>query len=116
MMDTQRLESEREFREAISPQVIEICAMCREQVQQCEYQSATAERRTGETSKAPTLREALEKLLAEYIAERDCFLDGIVLPDGRIQSEGDRQSLAEMDAIIDECQRALAADKERNNG
>lgn len=45
MMDAERLESDREFREAVSPLTIELCAVCREPVRQCECQANNANRR-----------------------------------------------------------------------
>ncbi len=52
-------------------------------------------------------RAALERLLKEYVAERDCLYDSVTTPDGQYDHPDSKRAVAELDAIIDEARTAL---------
>lgn len=60
---------------------------------------------------APELLEALERLTANAIAERDCFYDSVSTSDGEVRDPGEQEALARDDARIDAARAAIAKAK-----
>lgn len=59
---------------------------------------------------APSLFAALERITIEYIEERDCLFNSVVNPrTGRVENINEKETLDEMDAVIQQCKDALAA-------
>ena len=51
---------------------------------------------------------AIKAALPHLIADRDCLYEGVTLEDGTVPDERDRKDLAAIDAVIDQCQAAIA--------
>lgn len=54
--------------------------------------------------------EAIKAALRHLIADRDCLYEAISLRDGTIPDPLDKKDLNDLDAVIDQCQAAIAAD------
>lgn len=53
---------------------------------------------------------AIKAALPHLIADRDCLYEGVCIEDGSVPDERDRKDLADLDAVIDQCQAAIASD------
>lgn len=54
------------------------------------------------------LVKALEAATKELISERDCLCDSVTTEDGEYTDPADGEGIAELDALINQCQSALA--------
>lgn len=61
------------------------------------------------------LRAALEKAVRMLIGERDCAYDSYTNSEGEYDDEDCEREVAELDAVIDECQAALATPASSGN-